>query len=112
MTAPDTTGGPDGDQRSWLDVDAPAAGNGTGGNGAPVAAAAAPAQSLDTSSWFDSNLPPAAEQPEAKISLSSIGVEPSLPSAAPPRPSLSEATEEVRSTPPQIGGGGEAPDQQ
>jgi regulator of protease activity HflC (stomatin/prohibitin superfamily) len=99
-------GGSDGEQRSWLDVDAPANGGGstaTNGSRVPAAAAAAPAQSLDTSSWFDSNLPPAAEQPEAKISLSSIGVEPSLPSAAPPRPSLSQATEEVRSTPPQIG---------
>ena len=31
---------------------------------------------IDTTSWFDSNLPPAAEQPEAKISLSSIAVQP------------------------------------
>jgi regulator of protease activity HflC (stomatin/prohibitin superfamily) len=107
-------GGSDGEQRSWLDVDAPANGGGstaTNGSRVPAAAAAAPAQSLDTSSWFDSNLPPAAEQPEAKISLSSIGVEPSLPNAAPPRPSLSQATEEVRSTPPQIGAPQE-PDQQ
>ncbi|MBB3674881.1 SPFH domain-containing protein [Modestobacter versicolor] len=104
-------GGSDGESRSWLDVDG-AGGNGAAGNGtAPAPAnapASAPATSLDTSSWFDSNLPPAAEQPEAKISLSSIGVEPTLPSAAPPRPSLSQATEEVRSTPPQLG---QAPEQ-
>ncbi|MFQ1002982.1 SPFH domain-containing protein [Modestobacter sp. SSW1-42] len=98
-------GGSDGEgARNWMDVD-----------GAPRAAAdgtppAAPAQSLDTSGWFDSNLPPAAEQPEAKISLSSIGVEPSLPSTASPRPSLAQATEEARSTP-QLGSG-ETPEQQ
>ncbi|QXG76433.1 SPFH/Band 7/PHB domain protein [Modestobacter sp. L9-4] len=103
-------GGSDGEQRSWMDVDrAPAA----AGNGAsappPAAAPAAPAQSLDTSTWFDSNLPPAADQPEAKISLSSIGVEPSLPSTpAPARPSLAQATEEARTTP-QLGSG-EAPE--
>jgi len=103
-------GGSDGEQqRSWLDVDgAPDSGTAPAatGKGAP---APAPAQSLDTSTWFDSNLPPAAEQPEAKISLSSIGVEPSLPSTAtPPRPSLAQATEDVRSAPPQIG----APEEQ
>ncbi|GAB4079667.1 SPFH/Band 7/PHB domain protein [Modestobacter muralis] len=103
-------GGSDGgESRSWLDVDR--APNGNGATAAPATApaaaaapAAAPAQSLDTSTWFDSNLPPAAEQPEAKISLSSIGVEPGLPSGAPPRPSLAQATEEVRSTP-QLGSG-------
>jgi hypothetical protein len=97
-------GGSDGEQRSWLDVDAPANGNGTGGNGPVAAAPAAPAQSLDTSSWFESQLPPAAEQPEAKIEMSSIGVQPSLPTAQMPTPPpLSQVTEDVRSTPPQIG---------
>jgi regulator of protease activity HflC (stomatin/prohibitin superfamily) len=106
-------GGSDGESRSWLDVDgANGNGNGKGTATAPATAPAqAPAQSLDTSSWFDSNLPPAAEQPEAKISLSSIGVEPSLPSTGmPPRPSLAQAAEEARSTP-QLGSG-EQPDQQ
>src|SRR4051794_28557234 len=102
-------GGSDGENRSWLDVD------GAGGNGtaaAPVTAAAStPAQSLDTSSWFDSNLPAAADQPEAKISLSSIGVQPGLLAAEMPTPpSLSQVTEEVRNTPPQIGPG--EPEQQ
>jgi hypothetical protein len=94
-------GGSDGEQRSWLDVDTPAAANGTGGNGA---AAAAPAQSLDTSSWFESQLPAAADQPEAKIELSSIGVQPGIPSAQiPTPPPLSQVTEDVRNTPPQVG---------
>jgi hypothetical protein len=92
-------GGSEGDQRSWLDVDAST--NGSGGNGA---AAAAPAQSLDTSSWFESQLPAAADQPEAKIELSSIGVQPGLLAAEMPTPPpLSQVTEDVRSTPPQIG---------
>src|SRR3712207_6677560 len=52
-------GGEDG-ARSWLDVDG-ASGGGRNGSAVP----------LDTSSWFDSNLPPAAEQPEAKIELTS-----------------------------------------
>ncbi|MQA33199.1 SPFH domain-containing protein [Modestobacter roseus] len=57
-------GSDDGDgARSWLDVDASSGAQG---------ATQPPASSLDTSNWFDSNLPPAAEQPEAKISLSSI----------------------------------------
>jgi regulator of protease activity HflC (stomatin/prohibitin superfamily) len=101
-------GGSDGESRSWLDVDAPAGGNGSGGNGNGggngSAPAAVPAQSLDTSSWFESQLPPAAEQPEAKIALSSIGVEPSLPTTAMPTPPpLSQLTEDVRNTPPQVG---------
>jgi regulator of protease activity HflC (stomatin/prohibitin superfamily) len=104
-------GGSEGEGRSWMDVDPAAAGNGSSGStGAGDGATAAPAQSLDTSSWFESQLPPAAAQPEARIELSSIGVEPSLPSAAMPAPpSIAEATEEVRSTP-QIGPGA-APDQ-
>ncbi|WP_448616663.1 SPFH domain-containing protein [Modestobacter sp. URMC 112] len=86
-------GGGSGDgERSWLDV-GPATGNGT----TPAAAG------LDTSGWFDSNLPPAAEQPEAKIELSSIGVEPSLPSGGMPTPpSLTQATEDVRTGPPEL----------
>jgi regulator of protease activity HflC (stomatin/prohibitin superfamily) len=47
------TGGSDEGETSWLAARSTEAGTGT---------AAAP---LDTSDWFDSNLPPAAEQPEA-----------------------------------------------
>jgi regulator of protease activity HflC (stomatin/prohibitin superfamily) len=97
-------GGGDGDgERSWLDVDPVG-----GGAGAPRAAG------LDTSGWFDSNLPPAAEQPEAKIDLSSIGVQPSLPStSAPAVPSLAQATEDVQHGGyPQVGAGDQPHDQQ
>jgi regulator of protease activity HflC (stomatin/prohibitin superfamily) len=74
-----------GSSRSWLDVDPAAASPGP------------PASSLDTSNWFDSNLPPAAEQPEAKIDLSSIGVEPSLPTVGVPTPpSIAQATDDVQ----------------
>jgi hypothetical protein len=45
---------------------------------------------LDTSDWFQSQLPPAAEQPEARIELSTL--EPGLP----PLPPLSEVTEQAR----------------
>jgi hypothetical protein len=93
-------GGADGESRSWLDVDAPAG----GGNGSGGTAATVPAQSLDTSGWFESQLPPAAEQPEAKIEMSSIGVQPSLPATAiPTPPPLSQVAEDVRNTPPQVG---------
>lgn len=79
-------GGSEDGERSWLDVGASAG----PGNGAPAAG-------LDTSGWFDSNLPPAAEQPEAKIELSSIGVQPTLPpSSMPTPPSLSRAAEDVQ----------------
>jgi regulator of protease activity HflC (stomatin/prohibitin superfamily) len=113
-------GGADGDGRSWMDVDAPAGVNGAsstgaGGNGsAPANGAAAPAAtSLDTSSWFESQLPPAAAQPEARIELSSIGVEPVLPSTEMPTPpSLSQVAEDVRSTPPQIVPGSGTTEQQ
>jgi regulator of protease activity HflC (stomatin/prohibitin superfamily) len=95
-------GGSDSENRSWLDVDAPAGGKGSGGNGTP--ATAAPAQSLDTSTWFESQLPAAADQPEAKIELSSIGVQPGLPATPiPTPPPLSQVTEDLRSTPPQVG---------
>jgi regulator of protease activity HflC (stomatin/prohibitin superfamily) len=65
--------------RSWLDVEPSANGSTRTGD------------SIDTSDWFQSQLPPAAEQPEAKIELSSIA------DAAPPAPpSLAQAKEEVR----------------
>jgi regulator of protease activity HflC (stomatin/prohibitin superfamily) len=71
-------GGADG-ERSFLDVPPPADGAG-------------PAQRIDTSDWFESQLPPAAEQPEARIELRSIADdEPALP-APPP---LSEITAEA-----------------
>ena len=54
-------GGADGEARSWMDVPA----NGNGG-------AAPTGDGLDTSDWFQSQLPPAAEQPEAKIELHTI----------------------------------------
>ena len=85
------------------------------GDGMAGAVSAMLDSSIFASGWSaargsaDSNLPPAAEQPEAKIELSSIGVEPTLPTAGMPTPpSLSEATEEVRSTP-QLGPGDQPP---
>jgi regulator of protease activity HflC (stomatin/prohibitin superfamily) len=76
-------GGADGaDARSWLDVDG--AGNGGGGR---------TGDAIDTSSWFESQLPRAADQPEAKIELSSImDAGPQVPTPPP----LSQVTEEVR----------------
>jgi regulator of protease activity HflC (stomatin/prohibitin superfamily) len=65
--------------RSWLDVE-------PSGNGATRTG-----DGIDTSDWFQSQLPPAAEQPEAKIELSSIA---DVPPPAPP--SLAQAKEEVR----------------
>jgi regulator of protease activity HflC (stomatin/prohibitin superfamily) len=70
-------GGAD-DQKSFLDV--PASGNGNGRT----------ADGIDTSTWFESQLPPAAEQPEAKIELSSI--QPGISTA----PSLADVTEQAR----------------
>jgi regulator of protease activity HflC (stomatin/prohibitin superfamily) len=69
-------GGADG-EKSFLDV--PASGNGGSSGG-----------EIDTSDWFESQLPPAAEQPEAKIELSSI--EPGIDTT----PSLAQATEDAR----------------
>jgi regulator of protease activity HflC (stomatin/prohibitin superfamily) len=73
--------------KSWMDV-AP------GGNGA----AATRAGGLDTSGWFESQLPRAADQPEAKIELSSINdTAPAVPTPeVPTPPPLSQVTEEVR----------------
>ncbi len=81
-------GGSEGEpRRSWLDVDAPAEG-----------AAAQPPTQLDTSDWFESALPRAADQPEAKIEMSTLAdstpavSRPQVPSA----PSLSELTADVQ----------------
>jgi len=65
--------------RSWLDVEPS-----TNGSTRPTA-------EMDTTGWFESQLPPAAEQPEARIELSSIA---DVPPPAPP--SLAQAKEEVR----------------
>ncbi|MGY1620075.1 SPFH domain-containing protein [Geodermatophilus sp. SYSU D00691] len=56
-------------EKSFLDVPASTNGSGRSGDG------------LDTSGWFESHLPPAAEQPEAKIELSSI--QPGIPAPPP-----------------------------
>jgi regulator of protease activity HflC (stomatin/prohibitin superfamily) len=97
-------GGEDGNARSWLDVDAPSTGvsggNGVAGavpGGAEPAAPARAAASLDTSGWFESQLPRAADQPEAKIELSTIGVQPTVPTAeVPTPPPLSQVTRDVQ----------------
>src|SRR4051812_3711466 len=65
--------------KSWMDVEA--SGN-RGGSRPP---------GVGPSSWFEPHRPPAAEQPEAKIDLSSIS---DVPPPAPP--SLARAKEEVR----------------
>ncbi len=73
-------------RRSWLDVDA------------PESAPSAPAQQLDTSDWFESRVPRAADQPEAKLEMSTLAdstddvPHPVMPST----PSLAELTAEVK----------------
>jgi hypothetical protein len=57
-----------------------------------------PTESIDTSDWFESQLPPAAEQPEAKIELSSLSG-PELPVMPP----LSEVADQARQDPPPAG---------
>ncbi len=88
-------GGDGDDVPSWL--------NQTGSDFAPSA-------ELDTSSWFDSSLPPAAEQPEA-VNLRASDDDPESVEAhqgmddgapvpkVPPVPPLSKAIEEARSLP-------------
>ncbi|MGY1732541.1 SPFH domain-containing protein [Geodermatophilus sp. SYSU D01045] len=80
-------GGADGDGRSFLDVPPPA-------DGAP--AAGAHGGGIDTTGWFESQVPPAAEQPEARIELHSIAeAGPALPAPElPPTTSLARAAEE------------------
>jgi regulator of protease activity HflC (stomatin/prohibitin superfamily) len=77
--------GGDGESRSWLDVEPSANGGGRA--------------SIDTSDWFQSQLPPAAEQPEAKIEMTELGG-PIVPTP----PSLTEATEDLRTSGPAAGG--------
>jgi regulator of protease activity HflC (stomatin/prohibitin superfamily) len=82
-------GGAEGEGRSWLDVT-------PSGNGGRTE------EPIDTSDWFQSQLPPAAEQPEAKIELSSIAdAGPVVPSPPP----LSEVTRELPATDPDQDGG-------
>ena len=74
--------------KSWMDVE-PSAERRT----------APPDGGIDTTSWFESQLPAAAEQPEAKIELTSItDVAPPVP-PLPPTPSLHQAAEEVEELP-------------
>ena len=85
-------GGADGEGKSWLDVEPSPNGGST------------PTSEMDTTGWFESQLPAAADQREAKIELSSIAdVAPPVPQM-PATPSLSKAKEEVRELP---GAGGE-----
>jgi regulator of protease activity HflC (stomatin/prohibitin superfamily) len=67
--------------KSWLDV-----GASPNGDGSATATA-----EIDTSGWFESQLPAAADQREAKIELSSIADAP-----PPAMPSLAQAKEEVQ----------------
>jgi regulator of protease activity HflC (stomatin/prohibitin superfamily) len=61
------------DGKSWLDVEASRDGGST------------PTSQMDTTGWFESRLPPAAEQPEAKIELTSIL---DTPAQTPPVPGI------------------------
>jgi regulator of protease activity HflC (stomatin/prohibitin superfamily) len=81
------------DGKSWLDVEPST-------NGAPRSA-----DGIDTSGWFESQLPRAADQPEAKIELSSIAdAGPTMPTPqVPVPPPLSEVTQEVRESGPDTG---------
>jgi hypothetical protein len=80
-------GGAEGDGRSWLDVE-------PSPNGTSTATS-----EIDTAGWFESQLPAAADQREAKIELSSIAdVAPPVPQM-PPTPSLHRAAEEVKELP-------------
>ena len=74
-------GGGDGESSSFLDV--------------PPSAGGAPAAPMDTSGWFESSLPPAAAQPEARIEMTSIADDgPALPSPSlPPTTDLARAAE-------------------
>jgi hypothetical protein len=60
---------------------------------------------LDTSTWFESVLPPAAAQPEARIELSSIENQPAPPPPVMPViPPMSQVAAEVRQQPPVANG--------
>jgi regulator of protease activity HflC (stomatin/prohibitin superfamily) len=78
-------GDAEGEGRSWLDVDRAPTGPGDGERTVT--------QSLDTSDWFESALPRAADQPEAKIELSSIT---DTAPAVPAPPPLSQVKQDVQ----------------
>jgi len=83
-------GGDDSDKKSWMDVEARGDGH------------ADPVEKIDTEGWFDSNLPPAAEQPEAKFELSE-SIDPGLP-IPPMRPATGTSTvRDGASLPPPVG---------
>ncbi|MGY1826569.1 MULTISPECIES: SPFH domain-containing protein [unclassified Blastococcus] len=77
-----------GEGKSWMDV--PPARDGDGGSGPKDGG-------LDTSTWFESQLPRAADQPEAKIELSSIT---DTAPAVPTPPPLSQVAQDVRDSGP------------
>ncbi len=72
--------------KSWMDVE-------PSGNGRT----APPEAGIDTSGWFESQLPRAADQPEARIEMTSISD--SAP-AVPSPPPLSQLTQDVRDSGP------------
>jgi regulator of protease activity HflC (stomatin/prohibitin superfamily) len=86
-------GGAEGEgQRSWLDVE-PA------GDGGPRRV-----DGIDTSDWFESQLPPAAAQPEANIHMTTLGGP-----AVPTPPSLAQAERDVLESGPAAGSAPELP---
>ncbi len=77
-------GSGNGESRSFLDVP-------------PSVPAAPAADPIDTSSWFQSQLPPAAAQPEARIEMSSIADSgPVVPTPQLPEPQLPPTTDIAR----------------
>ncbi|MGY5883378.1 SPFH domain-containing protein [Modestobacter lacusdianchii] len=85
-------GSEDGESRSWLDVGESSGGSG-GGDGARPG--------LDTSTWFESQLPRAADQPEAKIELTSIADQPAgTTPQIPTPPPLSQVKQDVQESGP------------
>ncbi len=92
-------GGEAEESRSWLDV----------GEGRPGSDGPPPDRRIDTSSWFESQLPPAAEQPEAKIELTSISdTAPAVPTPPPLSQVTGDATREIAPS----SGPGVVPDEQ
>jgi regulator of protease activity HflC (stomatin/prohibitin superfamily) len=86
-------GGAEGEGKSWLDVEPSSNGGST------------PTAAMDTSGWFESQLPAAADQREAKIELSSIADAPPPTPQMPVTPSLTQAKQEVRELPAEPGPG-------
>jgi hypothetical protein len=76
-------GGAEADGKSWLDVEP--SGNGT----------SRPTSEIDTAGWFESQLPAAADQREAKIELSSIADAPLTTPRMPATPSLEQAKDDT-----------------